>query len=79
MNSASPTQLRKCLEMSQALIKSKIRFVCIPVKDDEHEQELFIQADSTFMILISESEKEEKLPVNHNGNHPNFDNDEIPT
>lgn len=44
MNRASPVELRKALEVANALTKAGIRFVCMPVRDEADHSNLAEQA-----------------------------------
>lgn len=61
MNRASPAQLRKSLEVADALAKAGIRFVCMPVVDEADHANLADQANERIERLAVISESQEKV------------------
>lgn len=59
MNKASPVQLRKSLEVANALAKVGIRFVCMPVVDESDHANLAEQAAERLerLAIIAEAQE----------------------
>lgn len=56
MNRASPADLRKAMEMANALTKAGIRFVCMPADSDAEHAALLNQADQRLEQMAQEAE-----------------------
>lgn len=59
MNKASPVQIRKSLEVANALAKVGIRFVCMPVADEADHANLAEQAAERLerLAIIAEAQE----------------------
>lgn len=56
MERASPVELRKAIDMANALIEAGLAFVPVPVLDDADRESLVAQAMARMGILASEAE-----------------------
>ena len=54
----SPVQMRKNLEVVNSFKLAGIDFVAIPVKSDDHKNELIVQGNEILEQLVKESEGE---------------------
>lgn len=61
MNKASPVQIRKSMEVANALAKVGIRFVCMPVVDEADHVNLASQAAERLERLAVIAESQEKV------------------
>jgi sulfopyruvate decarboxylase TPP-binding subunit len=55
MNKCSPIEMRKNLEVVESLKNAGIDFVCIPVKNESHKDDLIAQGQSVFDELCEEN------------------------
>lgn len=56
MERASPVELRKAIDMANALVEAGLSFVPVPVLDDADREALVAQAMARMDILASEAE-----------------------
>ena len=60
MERATPAQMIKCLEITAGMAKHGIRFVPIPVRNDEEFLIQAAKADRILTEMIDEAEREEE-------------------
>lgn len=56
MERAAPVELRKCIDMANALVRAGLLFVPVPVLDDKDREVLIAQAMARMDALASEAE-----------------------
>lgn len=53
MERCSPTKMGKALKVVEAMKKAGLEFVPVPVKDDDHREELLKTSDSILKDMIT--------------------------
>lgn len=57
MNRCSPIELRKALEVAHKYAATGVDFVSIPVRNQEHKEELVEQMKKALSDIVSDAEK----------------------
>lgn len=60
MNRASPVELRKALEVAHVFARGGLRFVCVPVLDEEDYATLQANASYRLEQIAQQAEREEQ-------------------
>ena len=59
---ATPVEQRKSLEMAATMANNRVRFVCIPVLNDDDYDQMVALSLSRLDVLIDRAEAEEVKP-----------------